>query len=63
MANIYVKAAKAGSVALWDRHPDHPNGEIFVDGDAVVEAAMTPNVLRALADGRIVQVKRKESSK
>lgn len=57
---ILVKSAKPGNhVALWDRHPDHPGGEVFVSGDAVVEAAETPGVLRALADKRIVQVQPK----
>lgn len=57
---ILVKSAKDGNqVALWDRHPDHPGGEIFVSGPAVVEAAETPGVLRALADKRIVQVQPK----
>jgi len=52
---ITVRAARQdGRVALWERHPDHPEGEIFVaSGGGPVRAARTPLVLRALADGAL----------
>jgi len=50
-----------GRVALWERHPDHPDGEVLVtagnevaSGTGPVVVARTPGVLRALADGRLV---------
>lgn len=56
---ILVKAGRRdGKVALWDTDPQHPNPEheIYVaDGTPPVEAARTPEVERALADGRLVQ--------
>lgn len=53
---IMVKS-KANNVGLWERHPAHPNGEIFV-GTNPVEVAETPAVKQALADGRIELVKK-----
>lgn len=44
-------------VALWERHDDHPNGEVFIKGTAVVEVAQTQRVTNALKDGRLVEVK------
>jgi len=42
---------------FWERHPDHPNGEIFVSGDATAKAARTTTVARLLAAGELVEVK------
>lgn len=43
-----------GRVALWERHPDHPDGEVLITaGSGPVVVARTPGVLRALADGRL----------
>lgn len=56
MGTILVKAAQPGRVALWDRDPNHPGGEAFVDSDVPVEVAKTSAVLMALAQGRIVEV-------
>lgn len=54
---ITVSAARQdGRVALWERHPDHPGGEVFVAaGGGPVQAACTPAVLRALAEGALVE--------
>ena len=32
MKKIYVRVADAatGQVALWERHPEHPDGEVFL---------------------------------
>lgn len=43
-------------VALWERHPDHPGGEVFVVGDRVVDVAETTAVAQALKAGRLVKV-------
>jgi len=55
---ITVSAARQdGRVALWERHPDHPGGEVFVAADSGrVRVARTPAVLAALAAGRLVAV-------
>jgi hypothetical protein len=39
------------TVALWERHPDHPGGEVFLYGDAVFEVALTPAVEARLRSG------------
>lgn len=53
---IWVKCATAdGKVCLWDRHPDHPDGEAFVAGDTAALVAQTPAVVTALGQGRIVK--------
>lgn len=45
-------ATRGGAtVALWERHPDHPNGEVFLYGDAVFEVALTPAVEARLRSG------------
>jgi len=61
---ITVKSALPNNdVALWDKHPKHPNQEIFVAGDVEVEAAKTPRVMRALADGKLVEVTKTAAAK
>lgn len=44
-------------VALWERHDDHPSGEVFIKGTAVFEVAQTQRVTNALKDGVLVEVK------
>lgn len=54
---IFVKAAdESGRVALWEKHPSHPDGEVFIAGTAVVEVAKTPDVLERLSRGVLVEV-------
>lgn len=61
MADEKVKLIRVRSgrddnrVAIWDVDPLHPTGEIFVAGDRVVEAALTPAVERALASGELLE--------
>ncbi len=61
---ITVKSAlPSNDVALWEKHPNHPGQEIFVAGEAEVEVAKTPRVMRALADNRLVEVEKKTAVK
>ncbi len=61
---ITVKSALPNNdVALWEKHPNHPGQEIFVAGDAEVEVAKTPRVMRALADNRLVEIEKKTAVK
>lgn len=60
---IKVMAAKQDStVVLWETHPDHvsesnPTGEIFITGNGEsCEVAITIEVQKRLADGRLVKV-------
>ncbi len=59
---ITVKSGRTdGRVALWERHPDHPNGEVFVATDTPIEVARTLDVEAALRAGDLVEVKGREA--
>lgn len=61
---IFVKSALGNNdVALWEKHPNHPDQEIFVAGEAEVEVAKTARVMRALADGKLVEVTKTAAAK
>lgn len=53
---MQVKAAEPGTVALWEVHPAHPGGEVFIASEKPVEAALTPAVKARLKDGRLLAV-------
>jgi predicted flap endonuclease-1-like 5' DNA nuclease len=54
---IWVRSGEEGGrVALFERNPAHPGGEVFVAGDDVAEVALTPAVVEALRRGRLVKV-------
>ena len=52
-------ARKDGRVALWERHPEHPAGEIYLASAEVgpVQVAPTVGVLAALRDGSLIEVR------
>lgn len=55
---IRVKSALPDNrVALWDRNPAHPGGEVLIWGDDVREVAETEAVRNAIKDGRLVEIK------
>jgi hypothetical protein len=59
MANlIKVKSnlEDKSKVALWERHKDHPNGEIFIADDKEHQVAETPAVKLALKEEKLVKV-------
>ena len=55
---LRVRAADPDSnaVALWERHPEHPGGEVWIIGAGAFDVAATPAVLARLRDGRLVAV-------
>jgi hypothetical protein len=55
---ILVRIGDPGdpTVALWERHPAHPGGEVFLAGPGEFEVAMTPAVEARLRNGRLVLV-------
>jgi len=64
MSNIITVMAASvnGKVALWDVHPDHPGGEIFVSGDGrSVQVALTPAVQGKLNTGDLIKVVTEET--
>ena len=43
-----------GRVIVWERNPEHPNGEVFVSGDQKERrVALTSAVLAELSKGRL----------
>jgi hypothetical protein len=55
---INVMAAKVDDkVALWERHPDHPTGEVWIVGDGTQhEVALTPRVVSLLKSGVLIRM-------
>ena len=53
---ILVKAADPKRCALWERHADHPDQEVFVWGEQVFQVANTAQVQQRLASGVLVLV-------
>lgn len=53
---ILVKAANPERVALWERHADHPDSEVYVAGEGVFEVALTPDVQKKLDKGVLLRV-------
>ena len=55
---ITVKSALEDTtrVALWEVHPDHPGGEVFIAGEESHHVAETRRVREALRAGRLAQV-------
>lgn len=62
---ITVKAPEVTSqVVLWERNPDHPNGEIFVVADGKeYQVARTRQIGTLLGQGRLVEVEAGKSAK
>ncbi len=76
MTRIFVQAhpstypqarGEGGRVALWDVHPDHPEGdedttgtnEVYISGadrDRVFEVGDSPRVMEALRNGRLIRL-------
>lgn len=55
---IVVKSTlPAGSVCLWERHPAHPGGEVFIADDRPREVGETAEVQTRLKRGWLVEVK------
>lgn len=66
MANKTIKVKsglKDNRIALWERHPAHPGGEVSIHGDKVVEVAETSRVKSALKDGRLVEAEKAVAAK
>lgn len=59
MANMMqVQAANGdGRIVIWEKHPDHPSGEIFVSGNQQkVTVARTPAVMDKLRSGDLLEI-------
>ena len=60
---IYVKGVGAkDTVALWERHPLHPNGEVFIKGEETAQVGVTPEVNKRLRKGTLVKVSGKAAA-
>lgn len=54
MDMITVKSNVENRIALWQKHPDHPGGEVFVAGGIVATVALTDEVQTRIANGFLV---------
>lgn len=43
-------------VALWERHPEHPGGEVYIADNEMHQVAETAAVRSALSRGVLVEV-------
>lgn len=61
-------ALDPGQVALWEQHPDHPDGEVYIaaphpgEEPATHRVARTPEVALRLSNGRLAEVSRRRSA-
>lgn len=55
-SNLPAKKDGGSQVALYEVNPAHPDGEVFIAGETVVEVAETSEVNRAIAEKRLVKV-------
>lgn len=54
---LFVKSGREDNrVALWERDPRHPDGEVFITGDQPVKVARTSAVAARLNSGSLVEV-------
>ncbi len=53
---LWVRSTDPSVCGVWDKHPQQPDGEVFVSGTEARQVAATPVVLDALAKGRLVEV-------
>lgn len=51
-----IKVKSVDGKPFWERHPDHPGGEVWVAGSQVAEVALTASVHSALRNERLVRV-------
>lgn len=59
MDKIKVKVAnpESPSVTLWERHPAHPGGEIWLSGAGSFDVAATSAVMAQVRAGKLIVVK------
>lgn len=53
---VRVADPDSPTVALWERHPAHPGGEVWLTGAGEFDVAATPAVVARLRNGRLVAV-------
>jgi hypothetical protein len=53
---LHLEEGKGNPVALWEKHPAHPNGEVFVSGNRPVRVARTERVVEKLRAEELVEV-------
>jgi len=53
---VRVAEPESNRVALWERHPAHPHGEVWLAGAGEYDVAATPAVMSRLRNGTLVKV-------
>lgn len=56
MIQVRIARPDGNQVVLWERHPAHPNGEVFLVGPETFDVAETPAVEARLRNGLLVKV-------
>ena len=56
MIQVRIAQPDGNQVALWERHPAHPDGEVFLVGPGTFDVAETPAVEARLRNGLLVKV-------
>lgn len=51
---ITVKSNVENRIALWQKHPAHPGGEVFVAGGIVATVALTDEVQTRIDNGFLI---------
>ncbi len=54
VSGLKAEADGSNRVALWERHPAHPSGEVFVAGDIPVTVAKTKAVISKIEKGELI---------
>lgn len=53
---VRVAEPEDNRVTLWERHPEHPGGEVWLEGAGEFTVAATPAVTARLRSGQLVAV-------
>lgn len=56
MIRVRSNLKNKNRVALWERHPDHPGGEVKIADERVYEVAETQTIRDALKNGVLTEV-------
>lgn len=57
-STLPAKADGGYPIALYETHPEHPNGEAYVAGPKEVQVARTPAVHRLISEGTLEVVEK-----
>lgn len=53
---LHLEQSAGNPVALWEKHPAHPGGEVLIAGDKPVRVARTERVVEKLRAKELIQI-------